>query len=423
MRIFKILGIVLCVILLVLSLNIIKNLNTSERVNVVKSEGILQTGEVANNIKYLKTEDIEIDTDDWKSSSPVCLKSQPGNSKGFGLPVAINDKYLAVGDQEANRVVIYSYDKSGNWLRTKEIVSPKDSVSEKYGFGFSYKLALDKDILVILAYTQKNTNEVTNQEDFQDVTMLHSNYRAVYKTNLDKEIKVIRIDLPEKEVIPGHSIAADDGKIAFVTSRKSQPRWINKAHLLANKKVKVVVSPDNKNEVFARDIALKNNLLLIGFSGDYAGGIWQYVGGAWLLDLNMPNSKPQKLSVPHTLLGQTVAISNQFAVVGTLSQSEYTLSGYKSAKTLIRAIKNGSTIIIDGHGKLSLDKNILARIRFPPPGSYEESILELFRLDQKSLPHLIQKRTNINNAIMQNGFLVTVKNTADHIQICTEKVS
>ena len=40
----------------------------------------------------------------------TCLTSEPGDSVSFGFSVAINNKYLAVGDPTANHVAIYIRD-------------------------------------------------------------------------------------------------------------------------------------------------------------------------------------------------------------------------------------------------------------------------------------------------------------------------
>ena len=78
-----------------------------------------------------------------------CIDSLPEDSGSFGFSVAVNDKYLAVSDFGENRVVIYTRNNSGQWIRTKQILPPKDSVPAKIGSGFARDLQLDGDVLVI----------------------------------------------------------------------------------------------------------------------------------------------------------------------------------------------------------------------------------------------------------------------------------
>ncbi len=46
----------------------------------------------------------------YSATSLTCLQSKPDDSSEFGKALAINDNYIAVGDPDANRVAIYSYD-------------------------------------------------------------------------------------------------------------------------------------------------------------------------------------------------------------------------------------------------------------------------------------------------------------------------
>jgi len=176
---------------------------------------------------------------------------------------------------------------------------------------------------------------------------------------------------------------------------------------------------------FGSDIALHNNLLLVG-SPSYTEP-----GGAWLFDLKRLEEKPTKI-VPENIdfatvnFGQTVAISEQFAAVGhggrLWAYPAYPNTGdpLTFTKTLIRNLRNGSTKVIDSFGELSLSGNILAVMR---PGSFyheQKPLLEVFRLDENATPHLITKRTNVSSAWVQNGFLVFVKHLSDtkFFQVC-----
>jgi hypothetical protein len=348
-----------------------------------------------------------------------CIDSLPSDdSVSFGFSVATNDKYLAVGDLQANHVVIYTRDKDGRWRRTREILPPQDSTAYKVGRGFGYELALDGEILVISALTQQQNYEVKNPEDFQESNILSSTFTAIYQTRLDRETEVKRIDVPTKGVIPSVSVVADKGKIAFITSREEEPgKRVKQVHLLSNGFIKYILPPkDDLVNRFDSDIALKNNFLLVGV------GQPRDIGGAWLYNLNSPRSEPQRLTIPNATLGNSVALSDQFAVVGDVATRQSRGISDLPQKTLIRNIADGSTKVIDGNGKLSLDSNILARMRYPTGDKEIPSLLEVFRLDNNATPHLIEKRSDVERASVQNRLLITVQKTVSGQKICTEQV-
>ncbi len=336
----------------------------------------------------------------------TCLTSEPGDSVSFGFSVAINNKYLAVGDPTANHVAIYIRDSQGKWFRSKEIVSPVDSIPDKIGRGFGRDLQLDEDVLVINALTSQNTKDVTNPEDFQVRGILNSLFYGRYLIRLNSETEVKAIDLPMKK---------KQGLVQF--------------NLLSEGKIKQVTLPDNGEIAFGEDtglgynFAFDNNLLLVG-SPAYPQG-----GGAWLFDLNRSENKPLQLTIPDAYIGATVALNDQFAVVSDLLGE--TINDPKlPPKTLIRSLSNGSTTVIDSYGELSLSGNILAVMRFRSEDGEQAALLEVFRLDNDAKPHLIIKRGHpIKRAWVQNNFLVTVQHhyffdgrSSKYVQLCLESV-
>lgn len=329
----------------------------------------------------------------------TCFTQEQGDSYYFGISVAINNKYLAIGDLGANRVIIYIRKNSGEWLRTKEIMPPKDSTPYKIGYGFGRDLQLDGDVLVISALTQQETKEVTNPELFQQRTVLTSTFMGRYMINLDSETEVQTIDLP-LEKTPG-----------FVH-----------LNLLSEGKIRKITLPNNGEEKFGYSVAIHKNLLLVG-SPPY-----RTRGKGWLFDLEQPGSEPLKLDAQDAYMGDTVALSEQFAVVGDLGQWYYPQIDVPNLppKTLIRSLRNASTTIIDSVGELSLSGNILAIMRSQSDGDEHEPLLEVFRLDDEAKPHLmIRREYPIERAWVQNGFLITVARKEDsHIsKICIEPLN
>ena len=65
-----------------------------------------------------------------------CVNSYPSDTDNFGSALAVNDKYLVVGDPYSNQLVVYTRDRDGKWLRTREVLPPEDSTAYKVGSGF-----------------------------------------------------------------------------------------------------------------------------------------------------------------------------------------------------------------------------------------------------------------------------------------------
>ena len=142
-KIFKILGVFVCVVFLIIFAKILQNLV-------------------------------------YSASSLTCLESKPEDSFNFGEALAINDNYITVGDTKANRVAIYSYDKSKDkWSRTKEIYPPKNSIIDRVGSGFGRSLVFNKNQLIIGAYIDSVPINFNNDNEIEDNKSRYSYYSSV----------------------------------------------------------------------------------------------------------------------------------------------------------------------------------------------------------------------------------------------------
>lgn len=348
-----------------------------------------------------------------------CINSLPGDSYSFGSDVATQSKYLIVGDHGANHVLIYTRDQDDQWLRTREILPPKNSTAYKVGSGFGYTLALDGNNLIIGSFTviKPEKNEVVNSKDFQE-NGIFSTATALYQTRLDKETEVKRIDLPNiptKGVLPTGRLVGDRGKIGFIFSQITPGkgiRRINQVYVFSDGKVNAL--PEGKLEyrspskaasvsIYGTDIALHKDLLLVGIDRD------KDRGGVWLFDLNSPQSKPQKLIIPLvTPAHVSVAISEEFIAISNISNSSSAFLPDLSDTTLIKNIATGSTKIIGGAGGVYLDSNILSRIRSDPDDDHEythvsdiPSVLEVFKLEDDAKPELIKSYENLERGLIE----------------------
>ena len=137
-----------------------------------------------------------------------------------------------------------------------------------------------------------------------------------------------------------------------------------------------------------------------------------------VFDLARPEAEPIQLSIEDTDLGRTIAISQQFAVVGS-DGFNYQFAFDSRPRwfmTLIRNLENGATNVIKSFGKVSLSGNILAVMK--PQRDMYYSYIEVFSLDENAIAHLITKRT-VYRGEVQNGFLFTQKYDDSH-RICIE---
>ena len=356
------------------------------------------------------------------SSTPQsCLVSEAGDSESFANASAINDKYLAVGDPEANRVVIYTRDAKGKWLRSREILPPKGSEAEAIGFGFGYDVALDGSTLVIGVYGSKY--KPNNPEDitYKDSDGVWLNAFEVYKTTLDNVAEIKRIDIDSEEEIPSGLVLADNGKIVYSTL-SLQKDVKSKVYLYEDGNIKnTFVSPTDTKHLVGRtasasSIALKNDFLIVDSPGE------EPRGAAWLFSLKAPSAKPRKLTIPNQGSREAVAISEHFAAVGVRNPFFFS-----SNETLVVSMEDGSTNLVEGVGKLSSDGNILAMmLPYVSRGGYtQESLLRVYDLTNINAPRLIAKQGGINNAYVQNNFLTTIKKNYSEAKtkICIEQIT
>ncbi|MBE9046211.1 hypothetical protein IQ255_17665 [Pleurocapsales cyanobacterium LEGE 10410] len=327
----------------------------------------------------------------------ICLSSEPGYSAYFGFSVAINERYLAVGDFNANRVSIYTRDNSDQWTKSRYISPPTNSVPHRVGRGFGRNLQLDDDILLIGASTRQSTKDVANLEEFQFVDESSATFVGQYLAKLSSEAEIQTLDF----------------------SIDTTPEFV-KFTILLEGEVKQITLPDNGEEEFGYSTAHHQNLFLVGSPNKDTGG------GAWLFELDKPEKKPLKLSLPNTYLGTKVAVSEEFIAVGF--DGDYLDIDYDTnllKKTLIRSINSGVISVIDEVGILSLSKNILAVMRPELPYDSKPPLLKVFRLDSDTTPNLIicREQKDLIDARVQNGFLVTVEGSySSGINVCLESL-
>ena len=326
-----------------------------------------------------------------------CIEPDADASRTFGQNIAINDKYLVFTDSLRNKVTVYTPDDSGEWEKAKEISPPADlDLGKKYSSAFGTGIELDGDRLAISARTT-NPEWLKASQSQRGIGIIPRYLYWRYLTNLKIGTLLEPIDL---------LVEPESDKVHFNLLRKGKIE-----QFILPKMGKRVLG--SNSEVFDRMLALDENLLLVGYLSE------EDTGGSYLFDLARPEAEPIELSVEDTALGGTIAVSQQFAVVGFDGIYWQFTSGSRSRSfmTLIRNLENGATNVIKSFGRVSLSGNILAVMH---PYHYEAPtvFLELYRLDKNAHAHLITKR-KVYRGEVQNGFLFTQEDH-DSYRVCIE---
>jgi hypothetical protein len=347
----------------------------------------------------------------------ICFFPEPDDNR-FGSDFVINNQYLVLGDIGANKVIIYTPDDSGKWSRTREIRPPVDLAFDRVGSIFGNGLELDGDVLTIAARIRNPDIPRDSLSPSQAANTSPTYSYRRYLINLKTETEVQPIDL--------------------MVQREPESNLV-RFNLLRQGKIEQFVLPDMGEEhfgsyhgadsIYGSNVALHQNLLLVGCSSYYRETYYRKTdietGGAWLFNLAQPETEPLKVaSGEAAIMGTTVALSHRFAAVGFNGVTWYfsRILEPKSTHTIIRNLNDGSTTAIDSFGELSLSGNILAVMR-PGRGCGEivYPILEVFRLDENTTPHLIIRRKNVNRAKVQNGFLIWLHYNGS--RVCIEPLS
>lgn len=347
------------------------------------------------------------------NSNQICFLPETDDTHAFASSVAINDKYLVVGDPGANRIVVYQKNAQSQWYREREIYPPENSISYERRNGFGINLILGENALIVNNWSTTLVTHKTN------LSRPGSIFKGQYLIRLDREQDAIPVEL---------SIDEKENFISFYILSEDQP--------------KLITLLNNNEDLFGHDIkrsnnfAVSKNLLLVGSPSRHTNS--PKSGKGWLFNLNELNREAIELSSNNAFIGDTVALSEQFAVVGNkrtrrLKKTRGIIGDNISyPKTLIRSLKHGSTVVIDDWGHLGLDKNVLT-IMLPSSRSHmrARSVLKIFQLEENSIPHLIQERTYnrraeqyLTRAWIQNGWLITIYRFGrmGHIKFCLESV-
>ena len=284
----------------------------------------------------------------YSATSVTCLESKPEDTFAFGNSLAINNNYVTVGDPGANRVAVYSYDESnGKWLRTREIYPPKNSIIDKVGYGFGHSLALNQNQLIIGAYSEPKTSYFGGDNESEENKFANKYYGAVYSMLLDedKQTSLQEIALPRSIKLTGYSVTTFNNKIALGATTEKEPyikpgkvAVVNPTTLM----VETIIEPPSSKQKFV-DFGFvidgNDDSLLIGSRG------LPQKGGALLIDkvgkieeiLVIPDPKR-----PTTRTGSSVALKNNLMALSTSSEKTWLLKRDTEGWSQVDLIRFGS---------------------------------------------------------------------------------
>ncbi|MGL6341843.1 MAG: hypothetical protein ACRC80_22210, partial [Waterburya sp.] len=229
----------------------------------------------------------------------------------------------AIGDPEANRVTIYSYDDlKGNWSRTREIYPPKNSVINKVGNGFGYSLALNQNQLIIGAYSEPKPSYFDDSDEMQNNEFANNYHGAVYSLLLGKDYDnpLKEIAMPQPKMLAGYAVTMFNNKIALGTGTEIASNTRTGQILIVNPttlQIETTISPPNSEKKFA-DFGLvidgNNKSLLIGSRGLSRRGGALLVDQAGKIEEISSVRDPIHLSL---IAGSSVALTNDLIAVGS----------------------------------------------------------------------------------------------------------
>ena len=324
----------------------------------------------------------------YSATSLTCLESKPNDSNNFGQALAINDNYIAVGDPQANRVAIYSYDELKNrWSRTREIHPPKNSIINRVGSGFGYSLVFHQNQLVIGAYSPPKTTTFDDDIESDEYKLTQQYHGAVYSLQLDKDNhnSLEEIALPDSIRLTGYSIAIFNNKIALGgTTGKEPGQKLGKIFLVnpISLQAETIIEPPSSERKFA-DFGFvidgNKDFLLVG-----SRGLTKH-GGALLIDKTGKTVKTIPLEdpvSPNLKFGSTVALTNNLIAIGGSSRW-----GDENTQLLKLSTKGWSLVgIVPFGGSLNMTESyvlISSGKRYGLPSSmFYRQVHALARLDE-----------------------------------------
>lgn len=237
MKTTRIIAVILCVTLPLLGLKMLTN---QPYIDAIEEMVIDNKGRANRRIKG------EIKTAKSQSKSSY-LERQSDDSNLFGSSSTVSDKYLAVGDPDANRVVIYLRQADNSWLRSYEINQPKPLIGKYIESGFGSDLKLNNNILIFSSIIYRDFWG----HDIDKRFVKRKTYSALLGDKRTQSLRKIGSTPPyiysEDSVFLGDNVALDviDGKNSYGEGDISASnRYIYLINPRTGKKIKEIKLPN-----------------------------------------------------------------------------------------------------------------------------------------------------------------------------------
>jgi hypothetical protein len=375
--------------------------------------GVNMTLKLVLPIALLTTIPLFICAPNLRALSADCITPQPGDTPRFGDALVANDRFLAIGDTQANRIVVYRHTSQRRWARLRTIALPPNppiaNASSNAGYSsVTYKLAISGDKLVIgkVVSKMRPTSQEAALYPYQPPAEKDMAYAgAVYSTSIATNSRLERIDRPKDKELAGLSVAGDGGKIAFsvATYDRQSSGYVT------------VISGDRRYSLAASgEIALKKNLLVAGSTTSDRQGK--------LAVFNLADATPSPRTIAIPIPVGAIAIADKYIVVA----EQLFNGGFAPAmlpKTLFANIADLSITSVKGFGNISAYGNKLV-LSYPNTDDGEAyGKIELFNLGTMPPKSLGSRKANVYLSFLTNNYWFTVENKNFRTAICVASSS
>jgi hypothetical protein len=353
------------------------------------------------------------------ASSVVCVDQQPGDTHRFGDSLAASEKYLAIGDTQANRVVVYRNTASNEWERFRIVALPPNppvsDPSANFGYNITYSLAIDRETLVIGKVVSKYQPKADEKQFYPFQPPVRPGMHnasgmayagAVYRTELNSNSPLRRVDKLKSQELAGFSVAAAGGRIAFAVFTYEPLGYT------------MIMSRNQFSTLHVGGkIAMNDNLLVVGSMVD------NHQGKISIFNLANSNLSPRTVEIPVPVNGVTmtdkfIAVSEQL-YVNQFPHANPHLS--KTPRILIINIGTLATTAIEGFGEISSHENRMILSYSSTSDGTIVGKIEIFDLSTDP-PKLIRTRTdNFRQSLITKKHLFTVVKNKSRANICIEQ--
>jgi hypothetical protein len=374
-------------------------------------------------IALLTTIPLFICAPNLRALSADCIDLQPGDTPDFGDALVANDRFLAIGYAQANRIAVYRRTSQRQWDRVRTIALPPNpqiaNPSSRPGYGVTYKLAISGDKLVIgkVVSIMRSGSQEAASFPYQPPAENGMAYvggtayvgglafvGAVYRTSVAANSPLERIDRPKDKELAGFSVAADGGKIAFsvATYDRQSPGYIT------------VISGDRRYSLAASgEVALKKNLLVAGSTTSGRQGK--------LAVFNLADATPSPRTIAIPTPVRYVAIADKYLVVAEqLFNGGVPIDRDRSMlpKTWFVNIADLSITSVKGFGEISTYGNKLVRSYQSTDDNESIGKIELFNLGTMPPKSLSSRNGNILRSFLTNDYLFTIELQNSRTALC-----